>query len=216
MSPVRLLIGSLLVYSAVVLMHGCDSGHGVMSTYMARSVGAGGAASAGHGGAGPSAGALMDPAPNADAEESGSRLKALWRVGDDGSRGPFFLWYDSQRKERCSFLTMADGRERCAPVTSGAGVSGYYTDVSCFKLAALVSPSPCPMVEPKYAMMYDSSICPAGYRVYSVAGPVSEVYQKSSSGECTLATFPLGYGFYGVGPEIPPTEFVGAAVVQDP
>lgn len=60
--------------------------------------------------------ALTDPVPDAlaDVTTSGSRLKAKWIVGADGSK-QFRNWYDSQLGHDCYFNPASDGQTRCLP-----------------------------------------------------------------------------------------------------
>jgi hypothetical protein len=74
--------------------------------------------------------AMIDPVPDAAAQEmSGSRLKARYYVGDDGSK-QFVGWYDSQRKENCGFMMAGDGVLRCLP-TMFAAAGSYFSDSAC-------------------------------------------------------------------------------------
>src|SRR5262245_27196823 len=66
--------------------------------------------------------------PIAEAQaQSGSRLKARWIVGTDGSR-QFLSWHDSQLNADCTFASASDGSLRCLPV--GLQESGF-RDAEC-------------------------------------------------------------------------------------
>src|SRR5262245_6603817 len=52
--------------------------------------------------------------PDARADESGSRIKARYYAGEDGSRAAAGLW-DSQLQVTCFYVTANDGTLRCLP-----------------------------------------------------------------------------------------------------
>lgn len=60
-----------------------------------------------------------------DAALSGTRLKARFYAGEDGSRQPIG-WYDSEREEACEWKTFA-GEVRCMPTAKGKGTTKYTT-----------------------------------------------------------------------------------------
>src|SRR5688572_6213959 len=71
-------------------------------------------------------GEMMDPVPDAQAE-SGTRLKARYYVGEDGSRQLIPGWFDTQRNEVCYFGIASDGNLRCTP-GGGPNFLGYFSD----------------------------------------------------------------------------------------
>jgi len=158
--------------------------------------------------------ALTDPVPNASADPtSGTRLKAKYRTGDDGSKAYIpGVWFDSQRNEDCSFNKAVDGKERCMP--SGIGVvTSTFADPTCTQFTAVTS-SGC---SPKYATAYDTSSCGTSYtyHLYSVGTLLSTIYYKSGN-TCVSGTPPAGYSYYALGAEIPASSFVGSTVSYDP
>ena len=70
---------------------------------------------------------------------SGSRLRAVYKLGGDGSR-EFTTWYDLERDEDCKFATMATNpgpTRRCLPVSGDLidDGSGSYIDAQCTRRA---------------------------------------------------------------------------------
>jgi len=159
---------------------------------------------------------LTDPVPDASADPvSGSRLKAKYRSGDDGSKAYLpYLWYDSQRQEDCQFTAAADGKERCLP-TLGAASAYFFSDAACTQLLASDSTG----CTPKYALSYESS-CPSVYlaHLYPVGAMVNPpTLYIMSGGSCVSAGSPLfGYTYFKLGAELPPASFVGSTVQNDP
>ena len=157
---------------------------------------------------------VTDPVPTAKADpESGSRLKAKYRIGDDGSKEYLSgVWYDSERQEDCSFATAADGKERCMP-TSQLTVT-FYGDASCSQPLAVGSPS----CAPKYAMTFEPSACSAGtvhiYAIGATATP-SKLY-VNANGTCMNAGPPdPASTYYQVGAEVAASSFVGGSSQHD-
>ena len=113
--------GACLVY---VVIAACNAGEN-----SARYVDSDGSAPNGHdgsSGADGSGGDLLDALTNpvadakADPATSGTRLKAKYYAGADGSR-QFVGWHDAQRDEDCYFGAAADGVLRCAPFRGDRG-----------------------------------------------------------------------------------------------
>lgn len=183
-------------------------------------VGQGGDTGAGQGG--DDAGiwdALTDPVSEAAAEPtSGSRLKAKYRVGDDGSKAYLpYIWYDSQRQEDCYFTVAADGKERCLPTTSVASAGVFFADAACS--------TPVPYwyanCSVKYVLTYGANMCLAvsgAAHIYDLGAPVNPpvLYTKSGN-SCVSAGAPNpSYSYYSMGPEVSPSSFVASTVQIDP
>jgi len=65
---------------------------------------------------------IVNPVKDAYASTSGSRLKAKFRTGSDGSKEYLEgLWWDSERSEDCTVspYVMTDGTYRCLPSNYG-------------------------------------------------------------------------------------------------
>lgn len=66
-----------------------------------------------------------------DAAVSGSRLKAQYQVGDDGSSA-FYGWIDLKTGQSCAYSVATDGMTRCLPAPTSGFISNIlYTDPSC-------------------------------------------------------------------------------------
>jgi hypothetical protein len=207
-------------------------------------VGGSGPASSGHGGAsasGPGAGgftssvsgevasttgdmfdsgifdALTDPISNASADPvSGSRLKAYYQTGDDGAKAYApYAWYDSQRQEDCTFVFASDGKKRCMPIYYVTTTSSFF-DVQCTQKLVGEYSAGC---APAYAVRYVQQLtCTStyAYEMYPVLAIVSPVsVYVIDKGICKqVAASPTGV-YRLVGPEIPPTSFVGGSYQHD-
>lgn len=240
---IRLLAGSIAVYLSVASLHACGSSGPAMGS--ASSGGAGGsggsngafmggagakdgaggsqattaaqAVASGSDGAG-STGSIMDPVGDAHANESGSRLKAKWYKGVDGSK-QWIGWYDSQRQEECSIARAADGKDRCLPITVfiqptiyNSAPTGYYGDATCATMLVTIG-----CMGLKYVVFYTSYTCdmPPMYAIRALGKVRAEqtYYFKDSNGVCKLATTPTGVTLAEIGPEIQITEFAEASTI---
>ena len=166
--------------------------------------------------------ALTDPIPDAVADvisdqetegggTSGSRLKARYYEGADGSRLPLLHLYDTELKTACSYRQASDGKWRCLPPTV---IASYFSDAGCTKGLAVTSP--CGGLE--YAATTDA--CGAGVRIFELGGEVTqaEVF-SAASGECKPLGNPCLAGacaMRSVGAELPASRFVSATVVEKP
>ena len=101
----KILVGSFTVYGAVV------------------------ACSAASGGGQPIASAM------ADINTGGTRLKANYLAGSDGSQQFLSTFHDSKRNEDCAFSKASDGSIRCLPTMGPPATpsvySVYFTDAAC-------------------------------------------------------------------------------------
>jgi hypothetical protein len=101
----KILVGSITVYGAVV------------------------ACSAASGGGQPIGSAL------ADINAGGTRLKANYYAGSDGSQQFLATFHDTMRNEDCAFSTASDGSIRCLPTqgppASPSNYAVYYADAAC-------------------------------------------------------------------------------------
>ncbi len=158
-----------------------------------------------------------DPVPAVSANESGSRIKAKWLVGDDGSR-QHQGWYDSQREEDCSWSAGTDGSRRCLP--GGAGVSGHFTDSACTARIFAVTTANCTNLGLNYIAQSDcSAVFPYSYEIHTLSSvpltPGTAVY--SMSGEnCVGAVIPDNvYAYHSSTGVIPPSSFARGTVQTD-
>jgi hypothetical protein len=164
--------------------------------------------------------AVTDPVPNAmaDVVQSGTRLKAHYYAGEDGSKQFTMTFLDTQRNEDCSFQIGGDGVVRCLP--SGGTVLYYYADSACTQLLAGV---PIGCTAPKYATT-GASTCPdarGGRQIYQLGAAFTadtNLYVMSTT--CLLSSaasnFRVTYDLYLVEAEIPPSSFAQATLQTDP
>jgi hypothetical protein len=163
--------------------------------------------------------ALTDPVSSASAQTmtSGSRLKAKWYVGADGSK-QFLGWHDSQLNTDCDFGVASDGATRCIPAyPAGALVATYFADAACSQPIAYLYPG---CATPTYASQSASASCALKpvTQIFSIAGVYGGTVYQGTSSSCTAvtATTILSlYTFYSIGTESPPSQFVQATVQTD-
>lgn len=155
---------------------------------------------------------MLDPVEEADAAPatSGTRLRARYYAGEDGSR-QFMGWRDTTRNEDCSFLKSEDGQLRCLPTATYAS---YYSDAGCSQpLLAVAKATPnCGAVAfaaPAYALDVGTAQC-GTMRIWKVGAAVAPgMIYVGSPASCT-GTAPLDvYAYYST-THITPTEFVAA------
>lgn len=153
--------------------------------------------------------AVKDPTRS----ESGSRLKVNYLQGADGSRS-FLGFYDTARKEDCTFQQAEDGKLRCFPAAGATLVAGsmvYFEDKDCTKPLVYVSATACGG-RPAYVAIWEYSSCPTySVTMAEVDGHIvaSTIYVKSGN-TCTATPRPAAYEFYQLGDAIPDSEFVAA------
>ena len=228
------LVGGSILYVSMAACSGRPSGVMSGTGPRAGTSGSGGAVAttgggsgngqggAGMGGAGtlPDSGifdALTDPVASASADvANGSRLKARFHRGEDGSKE--YLpgqWFDSQRNENCTFAIAGDGATRCLP----AGVEfRYYADAACATPMVILE-SACAM--PAYATKVVGAACgldPSGVHVYALGAALNPMMMYAKSGTQCIGlgqSTATGYQYITVGAEIPATTFVTATVGHD-
>lgn len=145
--------------------------------------------------------AIAEPVPDAEAQTvSGTRLKARYWVGDDGSK-QFAGWFDSERNEQCSFRTAEDGDIRCQPVAEATG--GVYFAAGCTTPYFYASTG-CG-VAPKYGSL--ATGCSIGLFTLTASSPTM-VYVGTPA-NCVSTAVPTGFSFF-TGSAIAATLFVKA------
>lgn len=216
MKSVRIFLSACLVYVIVAACSAMDP------AYVVGHGGAGGSETAttsvsggaGHGGAA-GQGGLMDPVPPADAEPTdGSRLKARYWTGDDGSKSYApGQWYDSQLDLACSPAPVSEREYRCMPVS---GISGspldMYSDAACSQKLRVTWI--CSGTKARFAMTIATSgpcgTVVSGPHVYTIGAMVPQSTTLYIKGASSCAAFwPAGYDVYTVGAEVPLSTFVG-------
>jgi hypothetical protein len=233
MKTIKVFLSGVVVYLSVASIHACGGSDTLppWSAGASSSIGTGGATGAGGtvgmggapvvstssagGKASGAGGSITNPVDDALAD-SGSRIKARWIVGDDGSK-QFAGFYDSLRKEECFFYDMYDGAKHCVPFAAVTkNYAGYYLDSACTSLISAFYVSAC-AVPSDYAYSNPGSTCVAGYKIYQngikITPPVV-YYMKGSV--CTSSAPDPSYEYHLVGPEVPPSAFVAGSVITDP
>jgi hypothetical protein len=203
-STMKLLIGSAVIYAVVAA---CGSGSGGFM--------GGGRDGGGHGDA-------VSPVPDAMADiQSGSRLKAQYFAGTDGSK-TFASMYDSQLKATCAFVTASDGSSRCFPTgLTAAASTSYYSDSHCSQ-PILNIPSVC-TAPPPYVTTFGTScsgtttfhIYPSG-SMFTLGADVYVGGGSGATGSCIAVSAKDSTGtWYSVGAELPPSQFVEGTLQTD-
>lgn len=229
----RVFLSGCAVYFIVAACSAIDPGR-PESEAVGVSASGGGRGNAGSaGGAGPdgsggrsgasAGGGVMDPVPTANADPaSGTRLKAKFVVGSDGSKS--YLdgqWYDSGLMIDCVATPAADGSTRCMP-QAAAYAGSLYSDPECTDLVAYsyypcTEPRPSPSLVMLYSEVYEPLCAPARYRVRRTGSAMpGPVYSRRSSGACAGAELPVGYSFYELGAEVPLSDFVELTLAVEP
>lgn len=156
-------------------------------------------------------GMMTDPVPDASAEPAmdGSRLKAVYLVGADGSRQWNYTWWDSQRNEECSFLPFSDGTTRCVP--AGSASASLFSDPGCTVPLYVAPVGSCQAV--KYALVLGPLACGVySYASINTLTPVNpdKVYSGTPAACLDVtATYKPLYSFY-VGTAVPLGSFATA------
>jgi hypothetical protein len=161
--------------------------------------------------------ALTDPVPpaSADTYQGGSRLKVQYLAGADGSKA-FWSFYDTQRKEQCSFAAGGDGVMRCLPTATSYFV-GYYADAGCTQALVYANVG---CATPTYAWKTDSAACPltAGHHVLTVGSPFTGPSIYILAGSTCSGPSPTSSSFlyFYAGSEVDPGSFVSATLQTAP
>lgn len=214
--------GSILVY---VLVAAC-SGAGGRADDGPRAVGGMGGI---EGGSSTDAPLFDSPVSDALADQhtSGSRLKARWYVGADGSR-QFAGWFDTDLEVNCDFFYLAaDGKRRCMPTGTATIATGYYTDPRCTSPLLIVTKG---CARPKYTTItyVPGTLCVEGarFQIHRVGAPLAAnatVYWNllpaaGDAGSCSAAPgnpHAATHELFASNGVAPPTDFVEATEQHD-
>jgi hypothetical protein len=148
-----------------------------------------------------------------DAAASGSRLKARWDVGDDGSRA-FVGWYDQEMAAECAFGSASDGKWRCLPGSFPTGATQVlFLDDTCTHAVVPFTNDPC--VTPPEMIKGRFPVCNGDVviRVYKTGAATSamQAYRLSSTGKCEAGFGPVSG--IDLGGEMIPAQFQSGNVV---
>lgn len=151
---------------------------------------------------------------------SGSRIKARFFAGADGSQGimdPYSggMW-DSQLEIACSWRTATDGAIRCVPLLTAAV---QYIDDQCMTAVAL---KPCGS-EYRYANEQTTIGCTFSADTYrkieglAVLPNGAPLYRRTFMGDCiTVGSVQASQEYVSAGPELPPETFQAAEIITAP
>jgi hypothetical protein len=210
----RLVVGSSAIYLLMATLHACGAGTAAPASTTGGMGSGGGLSTSSSGQAG--AGGLLNPVDDALAK-SGSRLKARWTVGADGSRWNPTIW-DSERKESCIWTRAEDGKHRCLPLQ---GDAVYFLDASCTMPVVGIKLNCNGGAPPPYVTLtsYLDGACAEGTtRVYVIGPPVAKPdmwYANDGAGKCVALPPPEKTAFYAAGAPIPASSFVSSTTEID-
>ena len=152
------------------------------------------------------------PTASADSTQSGSRLKAMYNVGSDGSK-TFVTFHDTQLNADCLFGGASDGSTRCLP--SGAQVTGeLFSDPQCSQPLGIAATG---CVTPVYAVQYETTCSGNQKKIFPVTGTFNGSVYTGNATSCTAYSPAVvsSYSFYNLGPEVSPSSFVQATLQAD-
>lgn len=189
------------------------------------------AGTATNGGSGPGAEDLADAIANpvSDAKAapitSGTRLKAVYVLGADGSKqvDPNVFW-DSQRNEQCTFQTVASGEMYCLPAAQRGTFNELVKDYTIFSDSSCTAPlagiytrekDACTQQPTaKYLVKVVNEACKSGL-ILGIYTPTATrvrnpVYRKSiyNAAVCESTSYGTADEVYMVGAEVPLSAFV--------
>jgi hypothetical protein len=189
----KLIFGSCLVYA---IFAACGGG--------------------GSGGKGGHDGSSPVPDAMADVNQSGTRLKAQYYAGVDGSKA-FAGMYDTTLKQDCAYAVAADGKSRCLPAGPRVIASTtYYSDAAC-KQPILNVPKTC-TTPPPYVSTFDASCGGATtFHVYPSGAaftPGTDIYFGGGK-NCTKIKPTAGADWVSTGGELAATMFVEGNLLSE-
>lgn len=157
---------------------------------------------------------LPMPIAEAKANESGTRLKARWYVGADGSR-QFVNWYDSELGTECYFQDSGDGVLRCLPIVRA---SVHYTDETCSRLLFSSVTSACgetPLTIGAVPVKV-SGACAPQYKYYKPSAKTvpTQVFALSGS-ECIAQEIDPKLTYWTAGAALPVSSFVAGEIATE-
>ena len=155
---------------------------------------------------------MISPVPDANAQTGGTRLKAIYFIGDDGSR-QFSRWHDTELDIDCIFLPDQAGVLSCIPWLTEKQAIAYkagYVDPLCTVPYFI---SLCDTAQ--YGIAQESTACGVVSReVYKIRPTQADInyYKKGPDLECRPAEPIPGYRNY-IGDLKPSGTFVTAREV---
>lgn len=142
---------------------------------------------------------------------SGTRLRARFLVGEDGSKQEIGGWHDKQLDIDCAFQAAADGTYRCLPPEHATVSADFFSDAGCTQPMAGVRPGCAP---PTYAWALDGDeTCgpaPRVTAVFKVGATPAKMFSKDSQNPCHEVIAVAGVALYTIASAVPLTTFVAA------
>lgn len=207
-NAVKLIGGSWFVFASVVVVgQACSSGSGpnvdADLTGGGQRAGAGGSRATGGGRGG------NGMVPDANADESGSRLQAAVVKGADGSVHAMGTFHDSMLNEDCAFVATS-GAYQCVPILP-ATLNTFFSDSGCkTPLATLVTTSCSSQPSTQFAYVPDESPGSCGGAYKRLTGAYAGPFYSDVSGPCVKeGTAAATDAMYTVGADVPRATFVG-------
>lgn len=145
-----------------------------------------------------------------------TRLRAYYRIADEDVRIDMpERWFDSLRAEDCRWRESSDGTERCLP--DAPMLLPVYSDEQCqYPLVVSIQLPTCPAQRPKYVTPWIDPLNTCAHRghVFTVGAEIQPglMYTMVGGdlGGCAPYDLWPGSMVFGLGPEVPPSEFVGS------
>ncbi len=134
----------------------------------------------------------------------GARLEA--RFDSFGPVGEVFrTFYDTKLGIECHMLAASDGATRCLPAATYSA-EDVFSDASCETRLVVAPRAPC---KPS-TFAAATTPCPSTTKIHALAGETrpAVVYSRGTTGECAPQPIDADTTYYGLGDEVPPTEFV--------
>jgi len=130
---------------------------------------------------------------------SGSRLRARYYQGDDGSR-QMLGWYDTELGTHCTVMPAEDGTLRCLPSTI---VLTYFSDPACAAPAAAIEKG-CPVFTMVSGIVTTATCTNQGsFRGYVLGQTVPTVYAGEPGNCVEQVGASATYNLYGLGLMVP-------------
>ncbi len=151
-----------------------------------------------------------------DAAASGSRIKARWQVGEDGSR-EFAGWFDSELQARCAFARDSGGALRCLPGFVSFAL-GQFTDAQCTKPVVATYQTACDTGGYAWEGVAGAECTYLPRYAVRLLGPeVATVYSYNAvTMACTPSAPSPSFAYFETGPIVDPSGFAAATIEIDP
>lgn len=199
--------GSVVVYVLVAACAGHGKDDGVTGS---NNGGASGPVDSGNLTGGKGNGSILDPVPEAEAAEDGSRLKVMRIASADGLKVPTGGVWDSQLNIEC-FRSMAeDGAFRCLPRLR-MNILNLFADSGCTQ--AVSSWDQCDSAPEYMVNSYRDNNCIVS-RIWRTGPEVDKVYVKSGN-DCIEAVGQSDYRHFRVGAAVPASSFAELSLEYD-